>query len=73
MAILFNEKNKIFNIQTKNSSLVFGIYEDKLPVMLHYGKRLKDTYSIEINDLDVLAKKKRVILTVVKTTTFSQN
>lgn len=47
MAILFDEKNKIFNIQTKNSSLVFGIYEDKLPVMLHYGKRLKDTYSIE--------------------------
>ena len=32
----------------------------------------KDLYSIEVGDLDELAKKKRVILKVVKTATFSQ-
>ena len=32
----------------------------------------KDTYSLEVGDLDTLAKQKRVILKVVKSTTFSQ-
>lgn len=32
----------------------------------------KDTYSIEIDDLDKLAKKSRVSLKVIKSATFSQ-
>lgn len=40
MQIVFNEKNKTFNIQTENTSYVLGILSDKYLINLYYGKRI---------------------------------
>ena len=54
MPILYDEKNKVFNIQTPDTSYIFGIYDDKLPIHVHYGKRLEKTYGIfEMLDVPV--------------------
>ena len=37
--IIYNEKNKIFTLTTKNSSYVFGVWNDRL-YHLYYGKRI---------------------------------
>ena len=47
MPIIYDEKNKIFNLQTPNTSYVIGIYENKLPIHIHYGKRINKTYNID--------------------------
>ena len=47
MPVLYDEKNKIFNVYTKNFSLVFGIFADKVPILIHCGKRIKNTYNMD--------------------------
>lgn len=46
MPIIYDEKNKAFNLQTKSSSYVFFILEDKLVIHSHYGKRINNTENI---------------------------
>lgn len=47
MPVSFDEKNKIFNVYTKNFSLVFGIFKEKVPVLIYSGKRIKNTYDMD--------------------------
>ena len=52
MAIVFDEKNMIFNLQTPDTSYVIGVFDNKLPLHMHYGKRIENTYDIfEMLDL----------------------
>ena len=44
MPVSFDGKNKVFNVYTKNFSLVFGIFKEKVPVLVYSGKRIKNTY-----------------------------
>ncbi|MGN1092106.1 MAG: hypothetical protein ACI4RS_00475, partial [Monoglobaceae bacterium] len=46
MPIIYDDKNKIFNLQTPETSYVIGIYENKLPVHIYYGKRISQTHNI---------------------------
>ena len=46
MAIIFDKQNMIFNLQTPSTSYVIGIYDNKVPIHLHYGKRIEHTYGI---------------------------
>lgn len=55
MAIYFDEENKVFNLQTPDTSYIIGIYDDKLPIHIHYGRRLEKTYGI-FEMLDVPAE-----------------
>ena len=55
MAIYFDEQNKVINLQTPDTSYIIGIYDDKLPVHIHYGRRLEKTYGI-FEMLDVPAE-----------------
>ncbi len=55
MAIIYDEQNKVFNMQTPNTSYCFGIYGGRLPLHIHYGKRLNHTAGI-FEMLDVPAK-----------------
>ena len=47
MAIIVDKERKIFNLQTKNSSYVFGIYNNMWPVHIHYGKKINNVPDIE--------------------------
>ena len=47
MPVSFDEKNKVFNVYTKNFSLVFGIFKEKVPVLIYSGKRIKNTYDMD--------------------------
>lgn len=40
MAIIIDENRKIFNLQTKKSSYILGIYNNKWPIHIHYGKKI---------------------------------
>ncbi len=53
MAIIFNEDNKTFNLQTKNTSYVMGVFSDKILLNLHYGKKIKN-YRHEVTDTGTL-------------------
>lgn len=46
MAILFDEKKKIFYLHTKKTSYIMGFLEEHL-VHIHWGKRLNEISSIE--------------------------
>ncbi len=46
MPIIYDEKNKAFNLKTKSSSYVFFILEDKLVLHAHYGKRINNLENI---------------------------
>ena len=58
MGIIFDKENMVFNLQTPNTSYVIGIYENKLPIHIHYGRRIENTapisdlmdYSVNIHD-----------------------
>ncbi len=50
MNIEFNEKNKVFNIKTQNSSYVLGILRNKYLVNLYYGKIIERYYDGNIED-----------------------
>lgn len=56
MAIIYNDNNKTFNLQTKNTSYVIGIIDGKLLVNLHYGKKIK-AYNHNIYDISVTRTK----------------
>lgn len=47
MAIIFNEKEKLFNLKTKNTSYMMGIYDGYL-VHAHYGKRIEHEDSLTV-------------------------
>lgn len=49
MAIIYDETNKIFNLQTKNSSYIMGLVYDSYLVHIHYGKRLN--YTAPVSDM----------------------
>ncbi len=45
--ISFNEKSKVFNLKTDNTSYIFSILCDRYLVHHHYGKRIDDDQNIE--------------------------
>ncbi len=45
--IIFNEKSKVFNLKTQNTSYIFSILYDRYLVHHHYGKRIDDDTNIE--------------------------
>lgn len=47
MPILIDKERKIFNLQTKNSSYIFGIYNNMWPVHIHYGKKINNVPDTE--------------------------
>lgn len=47
MPIIFDEKNKVFHLQTKHSSYVFCIAHGRFPVHLYYGKRLENICGLD--------------------------
>lgn len=47
MAICIDKENKIFNLKTPNTSYILGIYADKLPVHIHYGKRIDNNLKLD--------------------------
>lgn len=49
MAIIYDEVNKIFNLQTENSSYIMGVVYDKYLVHIHYGKKLN--YTANVSDM----------------------
>ncbi|MBO5070843.1 MAG: alpha-galactosidase [Roseburia sp.] len=46
MPILYDKEHAIFNIQTPDTSYIIGIYDGKLPLHIHYGKRIEQTYDM---------------------------
>ncbi len=49
MPIIFDEKNKVFNLQTKNTSYVMGVFHEKHLLHLYYGKKIAAYGSVEEN------------------------
>lgn len=47
MPIIVNEKEKVFHLQTKNTSYIFGFLTDDLPAHLYWGKRLNQTPALD--------------------------
>lgn len=47
MAIYFDEKNKVFNLQTKNTSYIFAVIQDKYLFHMHYGKKVSAVCNVE--------------------------
>ena len=43
MPVIYDRKNNVFNLQTPNTSYILGIYDGKIPMHIHYGKRLENT------------------------------
>ncbi len=43
MAIIIDEKNKLFHIQSEKTSYIFGFLKDDFPVHLYWGNRLEST------------------------------
>lgn len=52
MSIIYDNINKIFNIQTPNTSYVITVFKDKYLINLHYGKKI-DEYSFDVDDFPV--------------------
>ena len=52
MAIIVDKERKIFNLQTKNSSYVFGIYNNMWPVHIHYGKKINNVPFVKYQKLN---------------------
>lgn len=47
MAIRFDEKNKVFHLDTPNTSYLIGLYKEKFLVHLHYGKKVAGDFAVE--------------------------
>ncbi len=47
MAIRIDKENKIFYLETPNTSYIIGIYKDKYPLHMYYGKKIKTMPRIE--------------------------
>lgn len=50
--IIFDEKEKIFKIDTKNTSYVMGVVDGKYLVHIYYGKKLSGTHLAYLLDMD---------------------
>lgn len=50
--ITFDEKEKIFKIDTENTSYVMGIVDEKYLVHIYYGKKLAGTHLAYLLDMD---------------------
>lgn len=49
MPILYNKEEKVFNLQTKSTSYVLGIFKDKYLLHLYYGKKIEEYGGVERN------------------------
>ena len=49
MPIKYDDNEKIFNLQTQNTSYVLGVLKDKYLLHLYYGKRINTYKNIEDN------------------------
>ena len=47
MAIRFDEQNKVFYLETPNTSYVFGVVQDKYLFHIHYGKKIDGVFDID--------------------------
>ena len=47
MSIRFDEKNKIFHLDTPNTSYLIGFYKEKFLLKLHYGKKIWGDFAID--------------------------
>ena len=52
MPIIYDEKEKIFNIKTPETSYILGVYKEKYLLHLYYGKRI-DSYRFDPENLPV--------------------
>ena len=50
--IIFDEKEKIFKIDTENTSYVMGVIDEKYLVHIYYGKKLTGTHLAYLLDMD---------------------
>ena len=55
MPIIVNEKDKVFHLQTKKTSYIFGFLTSNTPVHMYWGKRLEKTP--DINTLFIIPYK----------------
>lgn len=46
MSIRFDEKQKIFYLNTPNTSYLFGLYAGRIPMHIHYGKKVDESFSM---------------------------
>lgn len=49
MKISYNADNKIFHIQTENTSYIMGIFKEKKLLHLYYGKKINEYGSVDEN------------------------
>lgn len=47
MSIRFDEKNMVFHLNTPNTSYLFGLYAGRIPMHIHYGKKITDSVAME--------------------------
>lgn len=47
MSINYDNENKIFNLCTPGTSYIFGIFKDKFPVHIYYGKRTNGKFAFD--------------------------
>ena len=50
--VIYNEKDKIFNIKTPNTSYILAVFEDKYLINSYYGKEI-DEYKLDIDNFPV--------------------
>ena len=48
MGIIIDKSKKIFNIQSKNTSYVFGVDNEGLLRHLYWGKKIEDTKEFDM-------------------------
>ncbi len=47
MSVRFDEKNKVFHLDTPNSSYIFGLFKNRFLVHMHYGKKVTGNFAVE--------------------------
>ncbi len=47
MPIIYDEKNKVFNISTPNTTYLCGLYEDRFLNHIYYGEKITSGLSVE--------------------------
>ncbi len=45
MAIRFDEENRVFHLDTPNTTYIFGIHKKDVPVHIYYGKKISSDFS----------------------------
>ncbi len=46
MPITYHEKEQLFHLQTKNTSYIFGLFNNRHPVHYYYGKRMENITNV---------------------------